>query len=136
MLVYVNGVRIIRSRSHKQKDKVAWNGKVHGKLLPPGPYLLTVDAVDLAGNKATDVQHVAVDLRYITLLPADTSVKPRAVFHVSVSTDAKRYHWSLAGRKGVATTARLKLRAPSARGRYRLTVTENGHSDHAAVTVR
>ncbi len=136
VLVYVDGIRIIRSRSHKQKDKVAWNGKVHGKLLPPGTYVLTVDAVDLAGNKATDVKQVAVDLRYITLLPAHVSVKRGAVFHVSVSTDAKRYHWSLGGRKGVAKTARLKLRAPSARGTYRLTVTEDGHSDHAAVTVR
>jgi hypothetical protein len=136
VLVYVDGHRIIRSRSHRQKDKVAWGGKVDGKLLPQGTYLLTIGAVDLAGNTAEKLQHVAVDLRYISLLPKETSVKRGTVFHVGVSTDAKRYRWSFGSRKGVSTVSRLKLRAPSARGTYRLTVTEDGHSDRATVTVR
>jgi hypothetical protein len=136
VLVYVDGHRIIRSRSHRQKDKVAWGGRVDGRLLPPGTYVLTIGAVDLAGNTAEKMQHVAVDLRYITLLPKETSVKRGTVFHVGVSTDAKRYRWSIGSRKGIATASRLKLRAPSARGTYRLTVTEDGHSDRATVTVR
>ena len=82
------------------------------------------------------MQHVAVDLRYIALSPADVIVKRGAVFRVGVSTDAKRYHWSLGSRRGVSAASRLKLRAPSARGTYRLTVTEDGHSDHSAVTVK
>ena len=136
VLVYVNGHQIIRSRSHKPKDKIAWGGKVDGRLLPQGTYVLTIGAVDLAGNEAEKLQHVAVDLRYITLSPKDVRVKRGAIFRVGVSTDAKRYHWSLGSRKGVSTVSRLKLRAPSARGTYRLTVTEDGHSDHIAVTVR
>ena len=135
-LVYVNGHRIIKSRSHLTKDKVSWGGKVQLKLLPPGTYVLTVGAVDLAGNVAVKVQHVAVTLRYITLAAKHDTVKRGAVFRIGVSTDAKRYRWSLGGRKGTSRARLLKLRAPSARGRYVLTVTEDGHSDRATVTVR
>ena len=33
------GSRVIRGRSHQAKDKVSWNGKVDGRLLPPGTYV-------------------------------------------------------------------------------------------------
>lgn len=136
-LVYVNGHRIIRSRSHLTKDKVSWSGKVNGRLLPPGTYVLSVGAVDLAGNTAVKMQHVAVTLRYIQLLQSRfDNMRPGGTFHVNVSTDVKRYHWSFAGRKGVSSQRRLKLRTPSAHGRYVLTVTEDGHSDHATVFVK
>jgi hypothetical protein len=137
VLVSLNGTQIIRSRSHKPKDKVSWGGKVHGRLLPQGTYVLTVSAVDLAGNVARKVQHVAVTLRYIELLRHRfAGVRKGGSFHVVVSTDAKRYRWSFGGRKGVSTHPRLKLRAPADRGTYVLTVTEDGHSDHATVTVK
>ena len=40
VLVFVDGKRIIRGRSHKAKDKVSWNGTVNGRLLPPGTYVV------------------------------------------------------------------------------------------------
>lgn len=136
-LVYVDGQRIIKSRSHKEKDKVSWNGAVHGQLLPPGTYVLTVGAVDLAGNTARKVQHVAVTLRYITLGSRRIVTHGGARFHVGVSTDAKRYRWTLGSRSGKASGKSLMLRAPRARGTYRLTVTtERGHSSSATVVVR
>jgi hypothetical protein len=135
-LVYVDGQQIIKSRSHKQKDKVSWGGTLRGKLLLPGRYVLTVGAVDLAGNKAVKLQHVAVVLRYITLAAKHETAKPGSLLRIGVSTDAKRYRWSFAGRKGFSTARTLKLRVPSRRGSFVLTVTEGRHSDRATVTVR
>jgi flagellar hook assembly protein FlgD len=136
VLVFVDGKRIVRGRSHKAKDKVSWNGKVNGKLLPPGQYTLVVSALDLAGNRAADVQQVAVRLRYIVLSAARVSVSPDARVRIRVSTDAKRYRWRLGSRSGFASGPVLKLRAPRVAGTYRLTVTERGHVDTAAVVVR
>jgi len=137
VLVYVNGHRILRSRSHLTRDKVSWGGKLGGEVLPQGTYVLSIGAVDLAGNAAVKMQHVAVTLRYIELLQRRfDNMRPGGTFHVTVSTDVKRYRWSFAGRKGVSSQRRLKLRTPSDRGRYVLTVTEHGHSDHATVFVK
>lgn len=135
-LVFVHGRRIIRSRSHKAKDKVAWGGKVDGRLLPPGRYVLTVGAEDLAGNRATKVQHVAVTLRYITLGASRVVVRAGGRLRIGVSTDAKRYRWTLGARAGIGSGRVLKLRAPSVAGTYRLTVSERNHVDTASVVVR
>lgn len=135
-LVFVDGRRILKSRSHEEKDKVSWNGVVHGRRLPPGAYVLTVGAVDLAGNRATRVQHVAVTLRYIALATRRLVVHGGARFRIGVSTDAKRFGWKLGSRSGKASGHVLTVRAPSAKGAYRLTVTERGHSASASVVVR
>jgi hypothetical protein len=136
VVVSVNGQRIIRGRSHKTKDKVTWGGKVHLKLLPPGTYVLTVSAVDLAGNTAKKVQHVSVTLRYIALGAKRVVVPAGGRVRIGVSTDAKRYRWTLGARSGKGSGRVLKLRAPTAAGTYRLTVSENGHVDTASVVVR
>jgi hypothetical protein len=136
VLVSVNGRRIIRGRSHRTKDKVSWNGKVHGNLLSPGTYVLTVGAVDLAGNEAAKVQHVSVTLRYVALGAKRVVVPAGGRLRIGVSTDAKRYRWTLGTRAGTGSGRVLKLRAPSAAGTYRLTVSERGHVDTASVVVR
>jgi len=136
VVVFVNGHRIIRGRSSKSKDKVAWNGKVDGKLLPPGRYLLTISAVDPAGNRATQMKRVAVTIRYIALSAKRVTVRAGGRLRIGVSTDAKRYRWTLGARRGTASGKELKLRAPAATGTYRLVVTERGHSASATVVVR
>jgi hypothetical protein len=137
VLVLVNGHRVIRGRSSQTKNKVTWGGTVDGTLLPPGTYVLRVGAVDLSGNTAVKMQDVAVTLRYIELLRRRfDNMRAGGTFHVTVSTDVKRYRWSFAGRKGASTARRLKLRLPTAHGTYRLVVTEDGHSDRAIVHVR
>ncbi len=136
VVVFVNGHRIIRGRSSKSKDKVAWNGKVDGKLLPPGRYLLTVSAVDPAGNRATQMKRVAVTIRYIAFSTKRVTVRAGGRLRIGVSTDAKRYRWTLGARRGTASGKELKLRAPAAAGAYRLVVTERGHSASATVVVR
>jgi hypothetical protein len=135
VLVLLDGNRIIRGRASKQKYKVSWNGVVDGRLLPQGTYRLVVSAVDLAGNRATKVQHVAVDLRYITLGTPRVHVRGAAVLRIVVSTDAKRYRWSLAGRMGTSSARVLRIRVPRSGGTYPLVVAERGHSARATVVV-
>jgi hypothetical protein len=136
ILVFLSGHRVIRGRFEKPKDKVSWGGTVNGKLLPPGMYVLTVGAIDLAGNRATKVQHVAVTLRYITLRATRVGVAAGGRLKIGISTDAKRYRWTLGARAGFASGRVLRLRAPSAAGTYRLTVSERNHVDTASVVVR
>jgi FlgD Ig-like domain len=135
VVVSLDGRRIIRGRFSKEKDKVSWDGRVGGRLLPPGRHVLTIGAVDLAGNKATEVQRVAVVIRYIALGAKRIVVRGGARVRVRVGTDAKRYSWKLGARSGKASARELTVRAPDAAGTYRLTVTERGHSAAASVVV-
>jgi hypothetical protein len=136
--VYVDGRRVIRSKSRLAKGAVLWTGRVGGELLPPGPVTLTVGAVDLAGNvtPADRRTRVRVEIRYIALANHRiTDVRADAPFEIGVSTDADSYTWQLGARQGVAAGPLLRLQAPQQRGRYTLTVRENGHVDRAAVLV-
>jgi hypothetical protein len=135
VLVFLDGHRIIRGRASKQKYKVSWNGMLDGRLLPQRTYTLLVSAVDPAGNRAAEVQQVSVDLRYIALGTPRVRVHGAAVLHIAVSTDAKRYRWSLAGRTGTSSARVLRVRVPRSSGTYPLVVTENGHSARATVVV-
>jgi flagellar hook assembly protein FlgD len=139
VVVFAGGHRVVRGRSHQTKGKVDWNGTVDGELLPPGTYVLTIGAVDVAGNRTPTAEdaHVRVQLRYIALANRRiTGVGAGKRFQIGVSTDAKRYRWTLGKRSGVAGGSVLTLRAPSKRGTYRLTVREHGHLDRALVVVR
>jgi len=138
-LVYLDGRRIIRSRSHKAHGAVAWAGLIDGQVLPPGVVTLTVGAVDDAGNvtPASQRARVRVEIRYITLANHRiTGVRAGEVFEIGVSTDAHLYAWRLGGRHGVKAGPLLRLRAPQQKGRYTLTVRERGHVDRAAVFVK
>ena len=135
VLVFLDGQRIIRGRSSLPKNKVSWNGTVDGRLLPPGTYTLVVSALDLAGNRAAEVQQVSVQLRYIALGAPRVRARGAAVVRIGVSTDAKRYRWSLAGRTGTSSARVLRVRAPRSAGTYTLTVSEHGHSARAVVVV-
>jgi hypothetical protein len=138
VIVYLDGTRIVRTRFAKEKNTFTWDGVVDKQLLPPGTYTLSVGAVDLAGN-ATPVARrarILVQIRYIVLASHHIAgVTAGRKFDIGVSTDAKRYHWTLGARTGVASGPDLVLRAPAKPGRYQLKVTERGHSDSAVVVV-
>jgi FlgD Ig-like domain len=136
-LVYLRGQRIIRSRFASEHGAVKWYGRLAGRLLPPGAYVLSVGAEDPAGNRTPAAKRVPVRvvIRYIALAKGRVAVVPRARFRIGVSTDAQRYRWQLGARKGSARGAALTLRAPAQPGRYLLTVTERGHADRALVVV-
>jgi ABC-type molybdenum transport system ATPase subunit/photorepair protein PhrA len=54
---------------------------------------------------------------------------------VKIRTAAPKYTWRFAGAHGTGKTKLLRLHAPAHRGRYRLVVSEQGHSTAAIVTV-
>jgi flagellar hook assembly protein FlgD len=137
--LYLDGIRILNSYRHPAKGSIAWNGQAHGATLPPGSYTLELGARDLAGNSVpvAERRRLHVRLRYITLASRHiTGVRPGRPFEIGVSTDARRYSWTLGRRSGIARSPVLRLRAPERRGRYTLTVETHGHSDQAAVIVR
>jgi hypothetical protein len=138
-LVYLGRTRIIRSRSRQPEGSVVWAGRLGGEVLKPGPYTLTVGAVDLAGNVTPldERVRVRVEIRYIDLAAERVVVGADRLFGLGVSTDAESYRWQLGAREGTWSGPVLRVRAPARRGRYTLTVSlPGGHRSRAAVIVR
>ncbi len=136
-LVYLGTTRLIRSRFARPRDSVTWYGKVGGVALKPGVYQLAIGAVDLAGN-VTPVDErrvVTIRVRYIAV-PHRVVVRAGARLAVPVDTDAKRYAWTLAGRRGVGSGGVLRLAAPAKAGTYALVLAERGHTARAEIVVR
>jgi hypothetical protein len=135
--VYVGGRRVILGRRTRPSGRVRWNGKVGGKRLRPGRYVLEVAAVDLAGNETPPAgrKRVVVQIRYVALSGTPRRVAPGARFTVKVRTGAPRYTWRFAGTHGIEKKRLLHLRAPAHGGRYRLVVSTHGHATSAIVNV-
>ena len=135
--VYVGGRRVILSNSSRLSRKVNWNGKVDGKALRPGRYVIEVAAVDIAGNETPPAERkrLVVRIRFITLDETSIHVAAGARFTVKVRTAAPRYTWKFSGAHGTEEKRLLHLRAPARRGRYRLVVSEHGHATTAIVIV-
>jgi hypothetical protein len=138
VLAYLGGHRIVRGRFHRPSGSFSWSGTLGARRLPPGTYVLSIGAVDLAGNNTPVARraHVRVRLRYITLASHRIGlVRPRGRVTIGVSTDVRRYAWRLRSRHGFANGPLLTVAAPANAGRYRLVVTEHGHSDSAVIVV-
>jgi hypothetical protein len=137
LAVYLGVTRVLSSRANV-KGSIQWFGNGPNGTLKPGTYTLTVGAVDLSGNSTPVDQRarVRVEIRYIRLANPRIVARAGRTFEIGVSTDAKRYSWSLGRRKGKSSSHVLRLQAPTTRGRYTLTVTELGHASRAAVFVR
>jgi FlgD Ig-like domain len=141
-LVFVDSHRVIRSRVTPKHSRVQWNGKVKlsgaWRLLPAGSYTLTVAAEDIAGNRTPSSQdaRIPVVIRYITLVKHQVTEWRGGHLKIGVSTDAKQYRWRLGARSGIASGHVLRLRLQGKPGRYRLIVSERGHSDWATVNLR
>jgi FlgD Ig-like domain len=137
--VYLGGRArpIILGRTKKKSDKVKWAGTLEGRPLPPGTYVLSVGAQDVAGNQTPVAKrkNVTVELRYIQLTPDLLTVRGGRPLRVQVRTAAKRYTWRLGQRHGAHRGRVLRLRAPTTPGTYRLVVSEDGQSTTATVRV-
>jgi len=129
-------VRVI-GRFAYRSGQLTWYGKVGSTVFPAGRYRISVAGRDLAGNLSAPAPAKTVEIRFIALARHTISAAPGRCLEVSVSTDALRFHWRFAGRSGTALARRpLALRAPTRLGRYRLTVSERGHSAQALITIR
>jgi hypothetical protein len=137
-VVYLGGRRIIRGRPIREHAEIKWAGTLHGEPLRPGTYVLSVGAIDPAGNEtpASDRKEVRVVLRYIELASRRIRVHAGSRFTVGVETKSPRYTWRLGSRHGTARGTQLRLRAPTRRGTYHLVVAEHGHAATAVVEVR
>ncbi|MFN2628444.1 MAG: hypothetical protein ABR569_07400 [Gaiellaceae bacterium] len=137
-LLFVRGHLVVRTRFARNRDSLTWYGRMDGSSLPAGTYRLRLGALDSAGNVTGADQRavITVRIRYITLA---RSLIPRvtagARVGVGVETDAASYDWRLGAAEGRSNADVLVARAPKKPGRYRLVVTENGHSDSARVFV-
>ncbi len=132
----VDGERAVRKKGRKTEGTIDWFGRRGGEGLPPGPYRLEVEAVDLAGNVGTRTPPRTVVVRYVALGRTRIVTRVGARFAVLVLSDAARVAWKLGARTGSARPGTLRLRAPTQPGRFTLTVTANGRSVRAAVLVR
>ena len=133
--LYLDGVRIGHTRFTPRRGSITWYGLRNDNPLPPGEYRLRVGALDAAGNEAesSGAVFVTVRIRYIETTKSVYRELAGTRFSVGVDTDAKRFRWRLGGRRGIAGDKHVVLRAPAKPGRYRLVVTENGHSAAAVV---
>jgi hypothetical protein len=137
LAVYLGSTRVLYSHV-TVKGSIQWFGNGPNGTLEPGTYTLNIGAVDQSGNSTPVDQRarVRVEIRYIRLANSKIVARAGRPFEIGVSTDAKRYSWTLGRRKGKSSSHVLKLQAPTTRGRYTLTVTERGHAGRAAVFVR
>jgi hypothetical protein len=136
--LYFRGHRVLRTYRHPRTGAFSWFGKVDDGTLAQGWYTLQLGAVDAAGNKTPAAKRwpVRVHVRYIELASKRITVRAGSRFSIGVSTDAKQYRWKLGKRQAFASGPGLTLRASPFRGRYTLTVSENGHVSRATVLVK
>ena len=137
LAVYLGRDRVLYSHVHA-KGSISWYGNGPNGTLKPGTYTLDIGAVDPTGNSTPVAKRarVRVEIRYIKLANTRIIVRAGGSFVIGVSTDAKRYSWTLGRRHGKSSSNALRLQAPTTRGRYTLTVTERGHVSRGAVFVR
>jgi hypothetical protein len=137
-LVYLRGRQIILGHTTRPTDKIKWNGRLDGKPLRAGKYVLSIGAQDLAGNEtpAAKRKNVPVVVRYVELTPDRIVVGSGGRFKVHVKTALRRYKWRLGHRHGERRGKVLRLRAPSTPGTYRLVVGQPGESATVVVRVR
>jgi hypothetical protein len=137
-VVYLGRHRIIRGHPTRMRAKVKWAGALDGRPLRAGTYVLSVAAVDAAGNltPAGARKRIRVAVRYIEVSPGHLMVRAGRRLTARVDTAAPRYTWRLGRRHGARHGKLLRLRAPTTPGTYRLIVAEHGHYATTVVRVR
>jgi flagellar hook capping protein FlgD len=130
-VLYLDGKRLGRSHARRPVGTRQW----YGRGLPPGEHRLALAAQDLAGNLAPSTRAYTVRIRYVELFKRVYVVRGKRL-RIRVSADAPTVRWRLAGKSGLGRPPVLRIPVPSRRGRYRLTVTVNGHAARATVVVR
>jgi hypothetical protein len=134
-VLLVNDRRVVVTRRLVRSGTFTWNGRLNGRSVPRGIYVLDASAQDVAGNRAKPYPFAVVQVRYVALGRKRIIARPGGRIVVRVSTDSPTVRWRLAGRTGTARRGTLELRAPMRRGVFRLYVSANGHAAKAAVVV-
>jgi hypothetical protein len=129
-LLYVDGELRVHWKRFIEKGTLPWRGTA----LPAGRYHLVLRAVDLTGNLSRGVPLGVVRIRYVTVRPHVLNALAGTRIGFRIVADARRVHWRFGARRGTSPPGLLILRPPRA-GRYRLTVTVDGHTAQALAIV-
>jgi FlgD Ig-like domain len=129
-LLYVNGELRVHRKRFIEKGTLPW----YGTGLPAGRYHLVLRAVDLTGNLSPGVPLGVVRTRFVEIRPHVLRPLAGAKIGFRVIADARRIHWRFGKRRGTTRPGLLLLKAPKP-GRYRLTLTVDGHTAEAVVIV-
>lgn len=146
--------RVLRSLPLVGKHRARWDGRLRGRLAPPGTYLIAASAVDRAGNrgsvpdqlpppaKGTAQGGVGVTIRPLAVKTALTPVTPGARARVRVEAGGRKYTWALhrtgGGREdhGRSRSSRLSVRIPDGpAGTYTVTVRSHRRVARAVIPV-
>jgi hypothetical protein len=135
-ILLVRGKQALYTLRQKPAGVLVWTATSKGgRGLPPGRYVLSVAAQDIAGNRSKGTRFAIAQVRYVTLARRRVVVRPGARFALRVSTDAPRVSWLLHGRTGLQRAGTLHFRAPKKAGVYRLYVTAGSHTAVTTVVV-
>jgi hypothetical protein len=134
-VLLVNGRQAGFTHSKATHGTLSWNGKIGGRLQPPGKYVLFIAAQDSAGNRSKPFPFAVVTIRYVDLGRTQISARPGGRFALFVLTDARSISWLMDRGRGVSRSHTLRLRAPRKPGTYHLFVSAAGHTARATVVV-
>jgi flagellar hook capping protein FlgD len=129
-VLLVNGRQEAKTRV-RPSGAIPWSPRGRRR----GVYDLRLTAVDAAGNKGRPTRTSTVRIRYVAVTPETIRVRPGRRFSIRISTDAKRYSWRFARRRGSARVRTLALRAPKQPGRYAFVAVVSGRRDSSLVVV-
>jgi hypothetical protein len=135
-ILFVDGRRVSFTYRQPLHGVLQWNGTLAGQPAPPGRYTLEIAVQDEAGNRSKPIRVGEVTVRYLKLSPTRIVVRRRARFSIAVVIGPARVTYLFHGVRSSTGSRRLRLRAPKARGRYRLYVEGAGHGASALVVVR
>ncbi len=133
-ILYVNGIRRVRSRFHPLQGKIQWFGTLGAEQLPAGTYRLQLAAVDLAGNLGPRTAATPVRIRYIEPVSSTVHASPGGPLVVRY-LPALPVRWRLGTRYGFAQRGTVRLRAPDQAGTYGLFLTRGSHAARVTVVV-
>ena len=133
-ILYVNGIRRVKSRFHPTRGTIQWFGTIGSTQLPPDDYRLQVAGVDLAGNVGPKTAPRTVRIRYLEPVRELVHASPGGPLVVRY-LPALPVRWQLGTRFGFAQHGVVRLRAPDQAGTYRLFLTRGTHAARVTVVV-
>ena len=137
-----------------------WDGKVHGRYVPVGAYVVVAESRDRAGNLGSSIPLTraglpqeayarpfpgrgGITVRHVGIQPPLTPVTAGHRAAIGVDARGQRYRWALglpgeqAGRRGTTRGTPLRVPTPGGfSGLYRLTVTSGRTTARSFVPVQ
>ncbi|HEY7195927.1 MAG TPA: FlgD immunoglobulin-like domain containing protein [Gaiellaceae bacterium] len=148
-ILLANGVPVVRTKNRRAGAfTLFWDGRIAGHPAKAGPYAISLQLVDEAGNVSEPTPPVRVRVEYLQLVVGTAAVRRGGVLRFRVDTQAKSYRWMLfrpggQGRPGSLVVSgfgsgRTAVRLPerAGPGTYVLRARVGRHSDQASIVVR